>query len=145
MILLAGLVVVACGALLTAQERKVPKDSARVTLRGCATGRAFVVGPRSEDQPGTLEIEPGRRLRLNGPGKLLDEIKTRERNMVEVTGLVKKSDVPPQGIAIAGGRVRIGGAMPPTNPMSGRRDAAYDPSMIDVESFRPLPESCPDK
>jgi hypothetical protein len=141
--LLVGLIA-AGGALVLAQEREIPKDSERVTLRGCARGRAFVVGARTEDQPGTLEIEAGRRLRLNGSGKVLDEIKKRERTMVEITGLIKKSDVPQQGIAIAGGRVRIGGAMP---PQAGRPqlDAPAGPAMIDVESFRSLAESCPDK
>lgn len=135
---------IAAGGLGQAQEREVPKDSSRVTLRGCANGRAFVVGERSEDQPGTLEIEPGRRLRMSGPGKVLDEIKKRERTMVEITGLMKKSDVPQQGIAVAGGRIRIGGAMP---PQAGRPQlgAPAGPAMIDVESFRSLPDSCPDK
>jgi hypothetical protein len=127
------------------QEREVPKDSSLVTLRGCADGRNFVVGPRSEDQPGTLEIEPGRRLRLNGPGKVLDEIKKRERMMVEVTGLVKKSQVNPGGIAVAGGRIRIGGTVPQSPINDPRRDPAYNQTILDVQSYRPLPDPCPDR
>ena len=57
-ILLAGLIV-ACGAALTAQEREVPKDSALVTIQGCAKDRAFIVGPRSEEQPGRSRSIPG--------------------------------------------------------------------------------------
>lgn len=145
-ILLAGMLAAGTGVLL-AQEREVPKDSARVTLRGCASGRAFVVGARVEDQPGTLEIEPGRRLRLSGKRQALDEIRKRERMMVEITGLIKKADVAQQGIAIAGGRIRIGGAMPqsPTGGGAMRRDPSQDPAVFDVESYRPLPESCPDR
>lgn len=144
-ILLAGMLAAGTGVSL-AQEREVPKDSSRVTLRGCAKGRAFVVGPRSEDQPGTLEIEPGRRLRLSGKGQVLDEIRKRERMMVEITGLIKKADVAQRGIAIAGGRIRIGGAMPQSPTGSGiRRDPSQDPAVIDVESYRPLPESCADR
>ena len=111
-ILIAGLVA-ASGALAIAQEREVPKDSALVTLRGCAHDRRFIVGPRTEDQPGTLEIDPGRRFRLNGPKKILDEIKNHQSRVVEVTGLIKKNDVSagPQGIPVLGGRVRIGGAI----------------------------------
>src|SRR5687768_18327419 len=90
-ILLAGLVV-ACGAALAAQEREVPKDSALVTIQGCANDRTFIVGARSEEQPGTLEIDPGRRFRLNGPTKILDEIKKRQSRTVEVTGLIRKND-----------------------------------------------------
>ena len=135
----------ALAATEAAQEREVPKDSALVTLRGCANGRNFIVGPRSEDQPGTLEFEPGRRLRLNGPGKVLDEIKKRERMMVEVTGLVKKSQINPGGIAVAGGRIRIGGTVPQSPINDPARDPAYNQTIIDVQSYRPLPESCPDR
>ena len=144
-ILFAGTLAAGTGVLL-AQERDVPEDSARVTLRGCAKGRAFVVGPRSEDQPGTLEIEPGRRLRLGGNGKVLDEIRKRERMMVEITGLLKRSDVPQQGVATAGGRVRVGGGMPQSPTGGGiKREPSHDPPLIDVESYRPLPESCPNR
>ena len=44
----------------------VPKDSTLVILNGCAKDGKFVVGERREDQAGTLEIQPGRRFRLNG-------------------------------------------------------------------------------
>ena len=61
---LLAAVVVASGSLLAAQEgRKIPDDSLLVKLQGCATGRTFIVGPRSEHAPGTLEIEQGRRFR----------------------------------------------------------------------------------
>lgn len=143
-ILLVG-VLAAAGSVLAAQEREIPKDSELVTVRGCANGRSFVVAPRSEDQPGTLEIEPGRRLRLNGPGKLLDEIKKRERMMVEVTGLMKKSQIKESGIAIAGGRIRIGGSVPQSPIADPRRDPAYNQTILDVTSYRPLPEPCPDR
>jgi hypothetical protein len=143
-ILLVG-VLAAVGSVLAAQEREIPKDSELVTVRGCASGRNFIVAPRSEDQPGTLEIEPGRRLRLNGPGKLLDEIKKRERMMVEVTGLMKKSQVKESGIAIAGGRIRIGGGVPQSPITDPRRDPAYNQTILDVTSYRPLPEPCTDR
>jgi hypothetical protein len=143
-ILLVGVLAAGSG-VLAAQEKEVPKDSELVTLRGCANGRNFVVAPRSEDQPGTLEIEPGRRLRLNGPGKLLDEIKKRERMMVEVVGLVKKSQIKESGIAIAGGRIRIGGSVPQSPINDPRRDPAYNQTIMDVQSYRQLAEPCPDR
>ena len=145
-ILLAGLIV-ACGAALAAQEREVPKDSALVTIQGCANDRTFIVGPRSEEQPGTLEIDPGRRFRLNGPKKILDEIKKRQSRTVEVTGLIRKNDLQgSQGIPVLGGRVRIGGAGVPRSPMGDpARDPAYNQVTIDVQSWRELPGSCPAK
>lgn len=125
-----------------AQEGEVPRDSARLVIQGCARGRTFIAGPRSEHAPGNLEIEPGRRFRLNGPKRILDEIKKREATMVEVTGLVRKSQLAgPGGISIAGGRIRIGGALPQDrNPA---RSATYNEVVIDLEGWRSLPEECP--
>ena len=129
--------------LLAAQERKIPKDSELVSLRGCADGRTFIVGPRSEDQPGTLSVAPGRRFRLNGSKKILDEIKARERSVVEVTGLIRKADVnPPQGVGVLGGRVRIGGAVPRDPISDPARDPAYNQAVMDVEAWRVVPGEC---
>ena len=141
-ILIAGLVV-AAGIALEAQEREVPKDSTLVTIRGCAKDRTFIVGPRSEEQPGTLEIEPGRRFRLNGQKKMLDDLKKRQSRVVEVTGLIRKADVAPQGIGVFGGRVRIGGARPQSPMGDPARDPAYNQVTIDVQSWRELPGNCP--
>jgi hypothetical protein len=143
-ILLGGVVVAAFSAYGYAQEREVPKDSARITVQGCARGRTFIVGPRSEHTPGTLEIEPGRRFRLNGPRKMRDEIKAREATMIEVTGLVRKAQLSgPGGVAIAGGRIRVGGAVPQaTDPT---RNPAYNEVVIDLEGWRSLPDECPSR
>jgi len=140
---------VACTGLLIAQDDddKVPEDSELVSIQGCAYDRTFIVGPRREDQPGTLAIEPGRRFRLNGPKKLLDDVEAREGSLVEVTGLIRKADVKgPQGIGLFGGRVRIGGARVPQDPISDpARDPSYNQAIIDVRSWRPLTGNCPDR
>ena len=64
---------------------------------------------------------------------MLEEIKARERSMVEITGLIKLSDTRPAGVGLAGGRVRIA----PASPM-GRggvpQDPGPQPPVIDVES-----------
>jgi hypothetical protein len=130
-------------AIVAAQERKIPKDSELVSIRGCANNRTFIVAPRSEDQPGTLSIAPGRRFRMNGKKEILADIRARERSMLEVTGLIKKADVnPPQGIPVLGGRVRIGGAVPRDGISNPARDPAYNQSIIDVESWRVVPGDC---
>ena len=136
------LLVLGFGAFVTAQEREVPKDSTRISIPGCTKGRAFIVGIRA-DEPVRSDVEPGRRFRLSGPKKLLDEIKKQEGNMVEVTGLVRKSQLGgPGGISTGGGRVRIGGG-PPREPLGGPgRDVGYNEAVLDLESWRPLPESC---
>ena len=128
------------GAMAAAQERRVPDDSSRLTLIGCARDRAFVVDiPASREMPDN-GILPGRRFRMNGPRNVLGEIRKREATMVQITGLVKKSDLAgPGGVTMMGGRVRIGGA-PPRDPM---RDPMFNQVVIDVESFVSLPDRCP--
>jgi hypothetical protein len=71
---------------------------------------------------------------------VLDDIKKRQGTMVEITGLVRKSDLSgPGGVTMLGGRVRIGGA-PQRDPV---RDPMYNQIVIDVEGFQLLPDSCP--
>lgn len=123
-----------------AQERPVPSDSARVTLSGCAHDRAFVVTEADGREISASGIRPGRRFRLSGPRQLLADIRKREGSMVEITGLVRKSDLSgPGGLKIFGGRVRIGGAMP-RDPI---RDPMYNQVVIDVEGFQLLSDPCP--
>ena len=146
-ILIAAALALGAG-LAPAQEREVPKDSARISIPGCARGRSFIVMPRDEVEPVRSDVQAGRRFRLSGPKKLLEEIKKVEANYVEVTGLVRRSQLDqPQGISIGGGRVRIGGGAVNRDPTQSdpRRDPRYNEIVIDVESWRPLPESCPTK
>ena len=141
-------VVLACGVVVQAQdqERKVPSDSERVAIPGCSKDRTFIVAVTPEHEPVRSEIAPGRRFRLSGPRKLLDEIKAREGRFIEVTGLVRKADLAgPGGIAIAGGRVRIGPGRP-QDPIGGSRpDVGYSQAVIDVEGWRQLADECPSR
>jgi hypothetical protein len=132
-------------SLANAQEKKVPKDSSRVSIPGCAKGRTFIVAQSPEHEPVRSDVEAGRRFRLSGSKKVLNEIKVHEGSMVEVTGLVRTSQLSgPGGVAIAGGRIRIGGGLP-QNPIYSdpRRDPLYNQVVIDVESWRQLPDPCP--
>ena len=138
----ALLLALSAAALVARQEPGVPKDSALVSINGCAKNGNFTVGDRREDQPGTLEIQPGRRFRLNGPKALLNEIKAHRRTVMQVTGLIRKADVPPQGISVAGGRVRIGGAVPRDPISDPSRDPAYNQPVIDVRSWKALTGDC---
>lgn len=139
------LVLIACMAsssllLAQQQERPVPKDSTRLSIAGCAHGRVFTVGRDPNLETHSVELEEGMKLRLEGNKKALDDIKAHEGSMVEITGLMKKSEVVQPGIGVAGGKVRI----TPVSPM-GRN--TYDPGpqvpVVDVESYRLLNSSCP--
>lgn len=140
-IIAAGVVIALAGAAL-AQEKPVPKDSERIFVPGCSRNRTFVVGERQKDQPGRTDLEPGTRLRMNGKGPLLDEIRKHEGTLIEITGLVRKSDLDPAGVSLGGG-VRVAPAMPPSSGSVGRAPN-INQIIIDVEGWRPLVGTCPD-
>jgi len=98
------------GSLGAQEEKKVPKDSMRVSIPGCVKGYIFTAGRRTVDEPGSGGPE-GRHFRMNGPKKLIEEIKAQEGSMIMLTGLTKKGQFEPGGTAIGGGfRVSPGGA-----------------------------------
>ena len=142
--LAAVFLVVGLAPLAAQDSPEVPKDSLLVTVNGCAKNGSFTVGERREDQPGTLDIQPGRRFRLKGPKNLLNDIKARQRGAMQLVGLLRKSDVGnTQGIGLLGGRVRIGGARAPQDPIANpaRDPASYQP-VLDVRSWTSIAGDC---
>lgn len=140
-VLIVGIGVALVCASMRAQETKpVPKDSVRVSIPGCSKGYIFTAGPRTTDEPGSFEIHEGMHLRMNGPKKLIEEIKAHEGSMIEITGLMKKGQYK-EGVAIGGG-VRV---MPGPSPTGGggmRVDTNPSQIQIDVEGWRPVAGSC---
>ena len=141
-LLVASGVVLTCVLVLEAQERPVPRDSTRLAVPGCAYDRLFIVDISPEHEMSRTDMKPGRRLRLSGPKKLLGEIKARPGDMIELTGLVRKSDLIEPGIGLAGGRVRIMPGRSPVGSIAGR-DSGVSQAVIDVESWRLLNATCP--
>jgi len=91
-VIAALLTALALSVALAAQETKpVPKDSVRVFVPGCSKGAMFTAGRRTEDQPGGSAVPEGTRLRMNGPKKLMSEIKAQEGARIEITGLIKRA------------------------------------------------------
>lgn len=138
--MLIYVLVAAVSAPLAAQEPKpVPKDSVRVFVSGCTKGYVFTAGRRTVEAPGNLEIPEGMHLRMNGPKRLMSEIKAHEGSMIEITGLMKKGQYR-DGVDLGGG-VRIGpgpGAGRASSPVAGQ-------IQIDVEGWRPIEGSCPSR
>jgi hypothetical protein len=131
------------GVAVAAQERKpVPKDSVRVSIPGCTKGYVFTAGPKTTDEPGSFEIPEGMHLRMNGPKKMMGEIKEHEGSAVEITGVMRKGQYK-EGIDVGHG-VRI---MPGASPTSGTMAANMNPNpiQIDVEGWRPIMGSCKTK
>lgn len=141
--LLPVALILASATLAPAQEREVPKDSTRITIPGCTRGRTFTVAAREGHAPLSAELRPGRRFRLSGPKDVLKDIEAREGTMVEVTGLVRKSDLSgPGGLTVAGGRVRIGGGAPQAQVGSGVPSGGVQDAVLDIEGWNRLPDSC---
>ena len=136
-------VAVLSGLLAAQEERPVPKDSVRVSIPGCTKGYIFTAGRRTPDQPGSADIREGMHLRMNGPKKLIAAIRAHEGSMVEITGLMKRGQYDPGGVAIGGG-VRI---TPGAAPAGGRLSAAPGASqiLIDVEGWRTAVGDCPSR
>jgi hypothetical protein len=129
---------------LGAQDTKpVPKDSVRVFIPGCSKGSVFTAGPRTEDRSGGEVVPQGMHLRMNGPKKLMAEIKSQEGSMIEITGLMKKGQFAPDGVSIGGG-VRVGPAPSPGGSSVGP-SAGFNQIMIDVEGWRSVRGECPSR
>jgi hypothetical protein len=145
--LVAAALVCSTSLVLSGQQDKpVPKDSTRVTLPGCVSGRMFTVMRRETPEPVSSEVALGRHFRLNGKREMLKEV-ARNETMVQVTGVIRKSDVAQTGVGVGGG-VRIDPGQPRA-PMGGGSGVASDPMYntpgLDVESWTPLPDRCPAK
>jgi hypothetical protein len=140
-----AVVIVAVAVLsgpLVAQERKpVPKDSVRVSIPGCTKGYVFTAGRRTQDEPGTVDFADGTHVRMNGPKKMMAEIKAHEGSMIEITGLMKKGQYEPGGVGIGGG-VRISPGPAPTGG-SVAGNAGVNQIWIDLEGWRPIAGGCP--
>ena len=139
---IAIVLAVLTSAFVKAQEPKpVPKDSVRVFTPGCSKGYMFTAGRPTEDQPGGAPIPEGTHLRMNGPKKLMAEIKGQEGSRIEITGLIRKGQTAQDGIGLGGG-VRVTGAGSPNGgTVMGR--IGTSPIMIDVEGWRRVPGDCP--
>lgn len=137
------LAVTTCASAAGQETRPVPGDSVRVFITGCSKGRVFTVGPRIEDAPGRFDIPEGMHLRMNGPKATMAEIKGHEGSMIGITGLMKRGQYGPDGVAVGGG-VRISPGPPPAGGALGRQPIVSQ-IMIDVEGWRPVVGRCPSR
>ena len=121
----------------------MPKDSVRVSIPGCTKRFIFTAGPRTPDAPGSVDIREGTHLRMNGPKKMMAEIKAHEGSMIEIVGLMKKGQYEPGGVGIGGG-VRVSpGPAASGGSLSGNPGVSQ--AMIDVEGWRPIVGQCPSR
>ena len=128
------------GAQVEPQEKpRVPDDSVELTVIGCLKGRVLTtVGRRDADvQRGPYVGE--RTFRVNGNREVMAEVKKRNKQLVEVIGLVKRSALDDKGVK--SGRVSISGGAPVAG--SGRLSTGVeDTPVMDVSSVRVRETSC---
>ena len=142
-IMMIGAAIAVLSGSLAAQERKpVPKDSVRVSIPGCTKGYIFTAGRRTQDEPGSVNVPLGMHFRMNGPKKLIGELKAQEGSMIEVTGIIKRGQFTPDGVGVGGG-VRIGPG--PGFGGGGLGSPVANQVSIDVEGWRPIAGNCPSK
>jgi len=101
----------------------------------------FTAGRASEDQPGGTVVPEGTHLRMNGPKKVMAEIKGNEGSRIEITGLIKKGQVAGGGVAV--GPVRIGPGTSGPSAGYGGMSPGSGQLMIDVEGWRHIAGECP--
>ena len=124
------------------EEKPVPKDSVRVMVPGCSKNYVFTAGRASEDQPGGTAVPEGTHLRMNGDKKLMADIKGQEGSRIEITGLIKKGQVGPEGVSIGRGvRVSPGNSGPQAG-FGGFSSPGSGQIMIDVEGWRRIAGEC---
>jgi hypothetical protein len=80
---------------------------------------------------------------MNGPKKLMAEIKAREGSMIEITGLMRKGQYRPGGIGIGGGVQITPGSAPTDGRLPGNPSVGQ--VLIDVEGWRAVVGDCPSR
>ena len=138
--LAAAVAVLSAPVAAQEQEQKpVPKGLVRVAIPGCAKDYVFTAARRTGDEPGSVNIPEGMHIRMNGPKKLIAEIKAHQGSMVVITGTMKEGQFRPDGVGIGGG-IRVG---PSGSPGGGFGSPIAGQVMIDVEGWRPAVGDCP--
>jgi hypothetical protein len=127
------------------QDKPLPKNEVRVQIPGCAYNRTFL----SEDAPaGELvgAIKGGRRFKMSASKAMLADIKQQAPSMIEITGRIRRADLDDaRGVSLGGG-IRVGGGRPQAGVGGGPTTlTGYNEVMIDVESFRLIPQTCPER
>ena len=140
-IVIIAAVAVLSGRLAAQEHKPVPKDSVRVSIPGCTRGYIFTAGRRTVDEPGSVSVPEGMHFRMNGPKKLIAEIKAQEGSMIEITGVTKGGQFRPDGVGIGGG-VRVGPG-PGFTGGGGLGSPVASQISIDVEGWRPVEGRCP--
>lgn len=121
------------------EKPRVPDDSIELTVTGCLKGRVLTTVPRRAGEPERGLYVGERSFRVNGNKEVMDEVKKRNKQLVEVVGLVRRAALDDKGIKA--GRVAISGGSPVAG--SGNIPTGVDNTpVMDVSAIRPRATSC---
>lgn len=132
---------------MSGQESKpVPKDSVEVHARGCLKGRVFTATARPVEEGTTSGPDvAGRHFRVTGSREVMDTVKQRNGDFVEVVGIVRKASLDDQGMGMkVGDRTRVVIGAPGMDP-TRMNTRAMSPTVaaMDVTVVRFLSDRCP--
>ena len=137
---LVTLLALAAAFPLAAQERpRVPSDSVEIHVIGCLRGRLLRTSDiRFVDTQSGPDVR-SRSFRVAAKREVMRDVKALNGQLVEVTGIVKRSALDDRGVSL-GGRVRIEGGAPVSR--SGIPSAGDAVPVMDVSSVRKRAGSC---
>jgi hypothetical protein len=143
--LLAGLLVLPLAA--AAQEpKKIPADSVEIATTGCLKGRVFTATQPPEDGMRRGPNVTGRSFRITGKKELMTFVKTHDGDLVEMVGLIRRSDLRQATEVGRIGNTRVVmGAPRSGDPMQSARSAPIGEgvAVMDATSVRFLDDRCP--
>ena len=127
------------------ETKKIPEDSVEIATTGCLKGRVFTATQPREDFMRRGPNVTGRSFRLNAPKPVMEVVKTHDGSLVEIVGLVRKSDLRDNAVGARVGNTRIVvGAPRNGDPMaSSRAPVPEGIAVMDASSIRPLDDRCP--
>jgi hypothetical protein len=121
------------------EKRKVPKDSIELTVVGCLKGRVLRTVNRRDTDVESGPFVGARTFRLAGKKEITERIKDEQNHLVEVVGIVKRSDLDDRGIDA--GPMTINGGKPVASTR-GIPNPADNVAVMDVDAIRRRASSC---
>jgi hypothetical protein len=127
------------------ETKPVPSDSLEIATTGCLKGRVFTATEPPEENMRKGPNLTGRSFRLSGPKELMEIVKSHDGDLVQVVGLIRKSDAAPAGPSARIGNTRVTiGAPRSGDPMqSARQPISEGIAVMDASSVRFLSDTCP--